>query len=157
MASRLRVIPATVAHAAELALNLRAADREEIAASSGHAPAEAVQYSVEVSINPWAAMDAEGVVALWGVGVGSLAASVGHPWMLGTDRLSVKYRRELLTVAKDHVSRMRRQFTYLVNFVDARHTDSIRWLRWCGFDIYPAEPFGVSGLPFHRFDMKGIY
>lgn len=157
MASKLRVIPATLDHAADLAAHLRAADRREIEASSGHDPLEAVRHSVEVSHNPWAAVDPRGVVAIWGVGVGSVASSVGYPWMLGTDRLATQYRRELLITAADHVGRMRRQFSYLVNFVDARNTASLRWLRWCGFAIYPPEPFGVSGLPFHRFDLKGIY
>lgn len=45
-------------------------------------------------------------------------------------------------------------FALLTNYVDARNAVSIRWLRWLGFEIEPAAPFGIHGLPFHRFSMR---
>ena len=38
--------------------------------------------------------------------------------------------------------------------VDARNARAIRWLRWLGFRIHPAEAHGIQGLPFHRFEMR---
>lgn len=153
--NKVRVSRATEAHAVELAANLRAADIQELAASSGASPLEAVTQSVAVSPDAYVALDEHGVIAAWGVGVGSLASSVGSPWLLATERMAGRYRRQLLALSRIHVARMRRQFSYLTNFVDARHAQSLRWLRWCGFVIHPPEPYGVAGLPFHRFDMKG--
>jgi hypothetical protein len=38
----------------------------------------------------------------------------------------------------------------LVQCVDARNTQAVRWFKWLGFDVSDAEPFGVNGEPFHH-------
>jgi len=45
-------------------------------------------------------------------------------------------------------------YSHLENWVDARNTKAINWLRWLGFTVHDPVPFGVAGLPFHRFDMR---
>jgi hypothetical protein len=74
--------------------------------------------------------------------------------MLGSsdlDRAGIRIAR----LSCYYLDKMKERFSCLVNLVDARHEASIRWLRWCGFVVMPAEPAGVVGLPFHRFWMKG--
>ena len=44
----------------------------------------------------------------------------------------------------------------MFNYVDARHTDAIRWLKWLGFTLHPATPYGPFDLPFHKFTMGEI-
>lgn len=39
----------------------------------------------------------------------------------------------------------------LLNYVDARNTMTIRWLKWLGFTIDDPIPYGVNGEPFSRF------
>lgn len=77
----------------------------------------------------------------------------GAPWMLaveGVERLS----RHLVTLGRRGVAQMLSVHPRLVNHVDARNTISIRWLERLGFTIEAAAPFGVKGLPFHRFTME---
>jgi len=33
---------------------------------------------------------------------------------------------------------------------------SIAWLRWLGFEVKDAEPYGWLGMPFHRFQMETV-
>lgn len=40
---------------------------------------------------------------------------------------------------------------FLLNYVDARNTMTIRWLKWLGFTIDEPIPYGVNGEPFCRF------
>lgn len=40
---------------------------------------------------------------------------------------------------------------YLENYVDARNTLTIKWLKWLGFNIDPPRPLGIRGELFHRF------
>ena len=47
-----------------------------------------------------------------------------------------------------------KDYSLLINFVDARHGVAIRWLKWLGFKVFPAKPFGPDKLPFHRFEMR---
>ena len=48
---------------------------------------------------------------------------------------------------------MLKTYRVLTNYADARNTTAIRWLRWLGFNILPAIPFGLDGLPFHPFEL----
>lgn len=38
----------------------------------------------------------------------------------------------------------------LVQHVDARNAPAVRWFKWLGFDVSPAEPMGLNGEPFHK-------
>ena len=51
------------------------------------------------------------------------------------------------------IATWREQFPFMFNYVDARHTDAIRWLKWLGFEFDEAAPYGPFDLPFYRFTM----
>jgi len=53
------------------------------------------------------------------------------------------------------VRRQSEKFSLLYNYVDARNVKSIKWLRWLGFQLDEPAPYGVRGLPFHRFELRG--
>lgn len=74
--------------------------------------------------------------------------------MLTTDEIAqaaIPFWRE----NRKYLSSLLERYDMLFNYVDARHTASIRWLRRLGFSMEPAAPFGVDGVPFHRFEMRG--
>lgn len=149
----LSTVPATQSHVRDLAPRVRASDCAEVWATGRHTPAEALRLSVDVSVASVAAL-ADGVpFAIFGVAARSLMSDTGVPWLLGSDDL-VTHRRPFLRHGRVFVSAMLDIFPHLENYVDARNTTSIEWLRWLGFDILPAEPFGVYRLPFHRFEMR---
>jgi hypothetical protein len=86
--------------------------------------------------------------AIWGCS--EIEEGHGCPWLLATNDWS-KHRRYILAVTPKCVAAFHSFYPKLTNYVDTRHTNSIRWLRWAGFDIHPAEPFGLFGMPFHKF------
>lgn len=150
---RVEIIPATQDHGRYVALHLRAADREEVAAASGMDPRLAIEIAIERSAAAWVGL-VDGVPAcVFGVGGPSLMGDIGVPWLLGTDEI-VRHQRAFLRRNKPYVAKMLKLFPNLINMVDARNGVAINWLRWLGFTIHDAAPYGLAGLPFHPFSME---
>jgi len=151
--AEVKIIDAEKSHCVAVALQIRHTDRDEVAASCGLEPMEALLSSLDRSTHCWAAMEGSEPVAIFGVGAVSLMSDEGAPWMLaveGVERLS----RHLVTLGRAYVPEMLNLHPRLANHVDARNAASIRWLSRLGFTIDPPAPFGLAGLPFHRFTME---
>jgi len=41
----------------------------------------------------------------------------------------------------------------LIQHVDARNQEAVRWFKWLGFEVSEPEPLGVNGEPFHRVEI----
>jgi len=72
--------------------------------------------------------------------------------MVGSDKAAGR-RRWFLAESRRQVGRMLGHYARLENRVDARNGPAIRYLRWLGFTLEPATPWGAAGLPFHKFSM----
>ena len=145
------IVPATSQHASELSLTMRKADRDEVVAQADVHPAFGLGYSIGNSEKSWAGLADGEVLCLFGVAAkDEMDATVGAPWMLGSDAL-VTHQRAFLRGCHGVVAEMQSMFPVLENHVDARNTTAIRWLRWLGFDIFATEPYGPFNLPFHPF------
>ena len=91
---------------------------------------------------------------MFGVAPRDILGGVGSPWLLGTGDVE-RHAITFLRLNRQYVLRMLDIFPHLVNFVDARHTVAIRWLKWLGFKFAPGPvPYGMRGMPFYRFEMK---
>lgn len=140
---------ATLEDVVYLSTRLRKADIDEIEASSGGSPAQALvegfRYSSKCRVgvynnNPFVIFGARPVVQ----GVGAI-------WALGSDDL-LKARVEFLRQSKKWVDVIHQDFPLLFNYIDARNTVHIRWVRWLGFKFINIHPeHGVSKLPFYEF------
>jgi hypothetical protein len=62
-----------------------------------------------------------------------------------------KNPRGFLRASKALMREAMQRHHQLINYVDARNTQAIRWLEWLGFKMGPAVPYGVSGILFRRF------
>jgi hypothetical protein len=138
---------------AHIAANLRISDADELLAV--HGPRldieRCLNHAFDVSDEAHVALTGYGEpMAVFGVAPVSLLGGQGCPWMLGTDTLDL-YGRAIVTLSRQHVARWSLRYSELFNYVDARNLRSIAWLRRTGFTIGPAAPWGVQGLPFHRF------
>ncbi len=147
------VVPALAEHIPAIAAAMRAADRQEVAAASGRSPGAALHCSLRVSIEAWTGLIDGRPVCMFGLGCPSLLGGVGVPWLLGTDQLK-RHQMAFLRRNRAVVARWAARYPRLINFVDARNLTSIRWLRWLGFVIDPARPYGLAGLPFHPFVLR---
>jgi hypothetical protein len=143
-------------HDADVLLRLlRQCDRNEAAAAVGAERVEwALRHTLSSSLLVRVAECDGQLVAAFGVAAVSTLNGIGCPWMVGTDLLDT-LPRAVMTQTRAYIPRMLALFPHLTNHVDARNTRSIRLLRWLGFAILPAAPYGVVGLPFHRFEMRG--
>jgi hypothetical protein len=148
-----RVVTATLAHVAPIASAMRQEDAAECLAGCGLDPYAVLLRSLAISANAWTVLKGEEPVAMLGVARKSALSLVGVPWLLGAEGFSGA-RRFIVHYSKEIVATMLRYYPRLENMVDARYVKSVRWIRWMGFTVEPAEPYGPSGMPFHRFWME---
>lgn len=132
-----------------VANGMRARDVEEVRAAGGFDPRAALLHSLDGDGLFWTLSDEDGPYALFGVT--HVAYDVGSPWFLATDRL-YQHKKWFLRATPVFVRHMLDRYPVLMNYVDARHADSIRWLRYGGFvfDKYIPD-FGYERRPFIRF------
>jgi len=134
---------------------IRPGDVAEIAASSGVLPADEIRRAMGMSPRAWTAtLDGE-PAAMLGVGSVSMLADHGKVWMHGSVLMD-RARRRVALATRDHLPEVRRGWRTIGNWVDARYSLSIRWLRWLGFEIGEQQFYGVLRLPFLPFRMDGL-
>lgn len=147
------VVPVTEAHITELIGTMRQADRQEVEASSGKDHARVLRESVAMSEMCWTGLIDGQVACIFGCGSTSLIDPVGIPWLLGSDLITL-HAKPFLRRSRPYVREMQGRWVWLENWVDARNDKSIAWLKWLGFAMDEAKPYGAAGLPFHRFYMR---
>lgn len=136
--------------------NMRQQDRDEILASHGYTPINALNEGVEASDFCTAVYINGELIAILGLVITSMITGHGVPWLLGTDGV-VTHSREFLLNSKDVVNELKRKCPNMYNYVHDKNTVSIRWLKWLGFNLEPARPFGVAGEKFIRFTMGNVH
>lgn len=141
-------------HIEDLLANVRTPDVAEFWAAGHVTPQQAVHLSLKHSREAWAGVAGNGqLLCLFGIAGGSLLSNRGTVWMIGHSRLD-RFARPFLRDCGAQVQAMLGRYEHLSNWVDARNTRAIRWLRWLGFEIHAAAPHGADGLPFHYFEMS---
>lgn len=141
-------------HMQQLAENMRPEEVAEVWASHGEKPLPAIRRSVARSLDVFATMsDDDKLLLITGCAPLSWLGGEGSPWLLTTTELP-KQPRILLKQTKVFMDKWRQEYGTLINWVDARYEASLRWAKWAGFTVYPAEPFGYLGLPFHKIEIK---
>ncbi len=142
-----RFEPANRGHAYKLAPFLREPDIREIEATSGREPLEALLDALERSTEARAAVWGEDVGAIFGVAPMGVPG-VGSIWMLTGEVMSEK-PLPFLRRCRFELDAMREKWGTLLNFVDARNSQALKWAQWMGFEIGQPSPYGVLGLPFY--------
>ena len=138
---------------AVLVRNMRKHDVQEVNAATRMGVRNAVETSVNLSTYAKTGLVNDELVCMWGVCPISLISSSGSPWMLGTDLIEKK-QRIFLRRSKPWLDDIRKDYKHLENHVDERNTLSVKWLKWLGFEMDKAAPYGVNGEPFHKFTME---
>lgn len=149
MGADLRLVPATEAHARELAPRLREEDAAEILASGGFTPLEALLDALAISTEAYAVSMRGELALMFGIVPGSFLSGEVYPWAL-TSAVVERFPRAFLRGSREVVGCWLERYPLLVQEVDARYRAALRWARAIGFDVAPAAPFGLAGRPFHR-------
>ena len=154
MSRSVRIVPATAWHIAEMRGRYRDEDEREAFASARLTAEEAVLDSIRRSSVVGAVLDSTGrTIALFGVGSPTLVGGVGVPWMMGSRDVD-RHSRATITEGRRIMGILRSHFALLHNYVDARNTKAIRWLKAVGFHVMPAVPYGPFAALFHPFEMR---
>lgn len=133
-----------------LAPRLREADKQEIAAAVGMDPLGGLLHSMSMS-RPSLTMVMDGLPPLGMFGLvpegDGFAAAV---WMLASEDIAknpMTFLRNGIKWVKD----ANRKHKVLYNYVDARNTLHIKWLRWMGFVFINKHFIGPENRPFYEF------
>lgn len=153
MAVKVTVRPVQPGDCEILAAGLRQADYDEVLAASGQDPLTVLLESVALTPKVQAALFDGRLACIFGMAPLGLLGDTGAPWMLGTSEID-RHPSALMRHCIPYIAEMLVDRPHLINFVDARNVRSIRWLKRLGFEFHPAQPYGVAGLPFHRFEMR---
>ena len=145
------IVPATYELAAAVAADMRQADIDEVWAAGRQRPENAIRMSIEGSHDTAGIglVDGEPVCA-FGIGSWSVLRRLGVPWLLGTNKLA-RHAPHFIRESHNYVEAAKDEFQVLENYIDARNTEALKWLKWLDFKVDPAAPFGPDRLPFHRF------
>lgn len=133
--------------------NIRAQDLEEITAGTSIPPNEMLQRGFDYSTLAWAAMRDGKIVCIWGVSSVTTLSETGIPWLIGSDQLKF-CDLELGKATCYYVKQMAQLYPRLENFVYFKQKRVIRWLKWAGFKIEEAAPWGAFGNQFHKFSKE---
>jgi len=148
------IIPATHEHAQYIAERVREHDFNELVVQTLEHPYYTMLRGM--AANPEKAMTGMidgNPVCMWGVTSAGMILNVGIPWMVGTNHLD-ENAGTFLRRCRKPVMALLDGYDMLVNYVDARNVRAIGWLKFCGFKVNDPEPYGFTGLPFHKFWMR---
>jgi hypothetical protein len=143
--------PAEPHDAVELARRMRREDADEVEATGGFTPLEAILTSMRYSEEAWTATFDGEVAAMYGVA--RLARRNGAAWLLTSD-LVERHAKTFWKACCRELPKLFERWDVLANAIDQRHEKAVRWARRLGFFLFPAEPYGAAGLPFHMFTVR---
>lgn len=132
---------------------MRQEDVAELAAGSGNSPAESLLYCFFHSVPCMTMVSAnDRPMGMWGVVPEE--DGLGRIWMLGTDEMvdhgpsRIRFLRE----SPKFLAAAQAKYPVLYNYVDARNTIHVKWLRWMGFTFLSQHPnYGQEGRLFLEF------
>jgi hypothetical protein len=146
-----RIVPAEAAHCALLAANLRKDDADEVRAF-GESRIRAVNRAFRSGFMCRTAFVGDEIAAMWGLG-GNVLSNVGHPWLLTTpvcERVPVTF----VKVGKAQLAAMLALRPVLYDYVAAKYTRAIGFLKLLGFTISDPAPFGRHQQLFCKFELR---
>lgn len=138
----------------EMESKLRKEEVAEIYAAAHQDPRMCLSVSFSISSLCLTAVHEGKPFAMFGLVPDSLLGRTAQVWLLTTDDV-LKVKTRFLKLSRDIIKSFLRRYSYLYNWVDARHKLSVRWLEWCGALVAPAHPFGPEDVPFHYFCLGG--
>ncbi len=149
----MEIVPATLAHAHELAPLMREEDVAEVQAAAGFSPLEGLLESLAVSsISRTLLFDGK-VAAIFGVAPMDALEGVGSVWMLTGEGIS-RNPFLFLRICRAQIQGLLEQWPVLVYAIDARYERAIRWAKWVGCEMSEATPYGIENRVFVPFVLR---
>lgn len=145
----LEIIPSKLSDVYAVAEIMRKEDCDEVMASGGYTPDEALRSAFFASDFCSTAYLRGDLVAMFGV-VRAHGVNIG--WVLTTENVE-KHPFLFYKACKKTISELLDVYPSLVNMIDDRHKRALSWAKHIGFDIGPAVPFGPNKMLFRRVEI----
>lgn len=136
-----------------LAANLRQGDINEIKASNGLAPKEALKFGILNSQFCSVAIHDGTPCAIFGLV--RTGEKEGCIWMLGTDYLD-KIKVCFSRTSKWMIKIFLGNYPMLYNYVHVENSKAIELLTWLGAKFEIEAPYGAEGRMFHKFSIERV-
>jgi len=147
------VRPAKLEDSLQLAPKIRKGDRQEIMASDGASPLEALVIPFtqkNAKIYSIIGTKSEGVIGMFGSSP-TKEKGYGVVWLLSSETL-FKHTKQFIKECPKWVNDMSKGYKYVYNFVDERNwksLKSLKWLQFLGFEPRrKIGDFGIGKMPF---------
>ncbi len=138
-------------------MELRDSDKAELQAATGLDWREALRKSIDYSWLTWVVIHQGKVEAVFGLGEWQSPSQVriGIPWFLATDKFR-EFAYPFVRQSRRVIREMLQSATVLLNYVDSRHEEAIRWLRWLGFTVNTATGYQLADphVMFYQFHYR---
>ncbi len=131
--------------------NIREDDLAEVKAMGGKTVRQCLNET-DLENTSWVWEHDGKVMCIFGVNPVENSDRVGAIWMLATKFFDDHFMI-FASACKPILMDILKGFRYVFNYVYVENSKSIKWLSWLGFKIRQAEPIGVNGANFHRFEM----
>ena len=143
---------ATLEDCYNLAPKLRKQDIEEIKANANIKPKDALIQGFQLSEVPVAIFDdKEEIVCMLGCCPTNIR-SAAIVWLLASDGLAKNIPFRFLKHSRGVTDIFQKRYPVLYNFVDARNTLHLKWLKWLGFTIINKHyDYGYEKRLFYEF------
>lgn len=145
----IEVVPSTLAHARELATNIRSKDQDE-ARALGMAPHRGLFYAYRHSLLRRTALVRGSVAAMWGVS-GTPLGMVGQPYLITGELVNHVSPMSFVRIYRQEVKSFQSLFPILTGYVASDYHEAVRVLKIAGFSV--SEPEDVNGNHFQRFHL----
>lgn len=140
-------------HVERLAVTMQTADVDAVWALGHLSPFEALDLSVKHSTKVFTWLHEGDVGCIVGYSANNPLAYKACPWLLASP-LVHRSPRYFLRASRSFLDSLLAKHELLTNVIDARHTRSLKWIKWCGATLYPATAMGPEGLPFIRHEIR---
>ena len=150
---KIDIIWPTQDHADYIAKHLREVDRIEAWALHRLSPTMAVNGSLFLSEHSYTVLADDEPVLVFGVQPESMVSSTGVVWLLATDNI-IKIKKQFVKRCKNVLLDLIQDYDVVYNYVYTKNTTALRWLKWLGFTIHPAEAMGAMGAEFHKVEYR---
>lgn len=138
----------------ELAENMRQAEIDEVMTSGAKSAYQAVKSSFDLSSFSTSLFYKDKIVLMFGVVPVNFLGSKAKVWMLTSNEIGNINVKTFLKASKYWINRLLLIYPTLYNFVDARHTKSVKWLEVCGAYIDFENPVKCNEVAFYYFELK---
>lgn len=154
----IEIVDATEAHGEFIAENMRELDRQEAARTSTEPLDVIVREAMGLSTCKWTILvDAVPVLMMgaaptWVNRENDAKSRAYAVWIFGTEDWPLA-RRALIRDVPGYIAKLFLDAEVLFGWISSESHDTIRWLSWLGFTVYPPDPKGPRGEETRQFMM----